>query len=147
MKNKYFLYALFAFISTLINIATQKFVEFFILLSGFNFFKTIIYKNITVSLLLKMFVATIIAFVFKFLVDKILIFGNRDKAVSENVRQILFYGFFAVFTTLIFWGTELLFKLFFSFRYSEYAGAVIGLCIGYTIKYILDKKFVFNINK
>ena len=49
-----------------------------------------------------------------------------------------------VFTTLIFWGFEILFDKLFEHELSKYAGAVIGLSIGYIVKYNLDKKFVFK---
>lgn len=92
-----------------------------------------------------MIIATIIAFIFKYLVDKIFIFKDKTKYMSiMHFKQILLYGFFAVFTTIIFWFTELTFKYFFSFKNSHYLGAVIGLVIGYTIKFFLDKKFVFK---
>ncbi len=90
--------------------------------------------------------ATIIAFIFKYLIDKIFIFKDNTKYLSKtHFKQIFLYGFFAVFTTLIFWAAELSFKQFLNFKNSHYVGAVIGLAIGYTIKFILDRKFVFNI--
>ena len=48
-----------------------------------------------------------------------------------------------VFTTLIFWGTELGFNAVFASGKAKYVGAVIGLTVGYVIKYFLDRKFVF----
>jgi len=52
----------------------------------------------------------------------------------------------SVFTTIIFWGTEIGFDVIFDNDNAKYLGAVIGLSIGYIVKYFLDKKFVF-INK
>ena len=49
-----------------------------------------------------------------------------------------------VFTTLIFWGFEITFDYIFNNENAKYAGAVIGLSIGYIVKYLLDKKFVFR---
>ena len=49
----------------------------------------------------------------------------------------------AVFTTIIFWGTEIAFDTLFQDPNAKYLGAVIGLSIGYIIKYFLDKKYVF----
>ncbi|OHD25925.1 MAG: hypothetical protein A2086_13215 [Spirochaetes bacterium GWD1_27_9] len=146
-KLQFILYIIFAIISTFINIATQVGVESILLWLNIDGFSTIIFKNITINLFIKMSIATIVAFVFKFIVDKIIIFKDKAKEVKENLRQVIFYGFFAVFTTFIFWGTELFFKFFFSFPFSEYVGAVIGLTIGYTVKFLLDRKFVFNNKK
>jgi len=133
----------------LINVGTQKIFElFFNKILKFKFYSTIIFfsKKITYGLLIQMAFATIIAFIFKYLIDKIFIFKDNTKYLSKtHFKQIFLYGFFAVFTTLIFWAAELSFKQFLNFKNSHYVGAVIGLAIGYTIKFILDRKFVFNI--
>jgi putative flippase GtrA len=50
-----------------------------------------------------------------------------------------------VCTTLIFWMFEISFEYMFEFSSAKYYGATIGLSIGYTMKYFLDKKFVFNL--
>lgn len=133
--------------ATFINIGTQKILEIIfagILKSQFYLNPVLISKKITYGLLIQMTIATITAFVFKYLVDKILIFKDKTKYLSnKHFKQVFLYGFFAVFTTLIFWFTELVFKYFFDFKNSHLVGAVIGLAIGYTIKFLLDKKFVF----
>ena len=49
-----------------------------------------------------------------------------------------------VATTLIFWGSEIIFNLLFKADIVKYIGAAVGLTIGYIIKYQLDKRFVFN---
>ena len=45
--------------------------------------------------------------------------------------------------TLIFWGTEYAFHLIFTTDAMRYIGGVLGLTIGYYVKYQLDKRFVF----
>ena len=143
-SKQYLFYIFFAVISTVLNLIIQFSIEYLLLLSNIVFFQMIIYKNISLVIIIKMFAATIAAFIFKFAIDKLVIFKDRSGNIAENIRQIHLYGFFAIFTTLIFWGTELSFKYFFPYRYAEYTGAVIGLAAGYTIKFFLDKKFVFN---
>ena len=49
-----------------------------------------------------------------------------------------------VFTTAIFWSTELAFHLIFQSAELRYLGGIIGLAIGYLTKYELDKRFVFR---
>jgi hypothetical protein len=142
ISSRYLLYILFAAISTILNIGTQVLVSQGII--GNAFFGITIVQNISVGLVFKMLVATIVAFIFKFLIDKFLIFKNRASGAGENLRQVIFYGFFAVFTTIIFWGFELIFKFALVFPYSEYLGAVTGLTVGYSVKYLLDSKFVFS---
>jgi putative flippase GtrA len=48
-----------------------------------------------------------------------------------------------VFTTIIFWGTEIAFDYLIRTPNAKYLGAMIGLSVGYVIKYYLDKKYVF----
>jgi putative flippase GtrA len=143
-RNRYFLYVFFAFVSMAINLFTQFIVSLTVDFLKFDLFHFILMGNITIKLILCMAIATIVAFAFKFIVDKFIIFKNVKKNMKENFRQIFFYGTFAVFTTLIFWGFELCFKYVFVFSFSEYLGGFIGLSIGYSIKFILDSRYVFN---
>ena len=148
--NQYFFYIFFAFISTFLNIGIQKGMEIiFENILRLEFYTKIFIKNSNISygLLIQMGTATIVAFIFKYLVDKLIIFKDKTSYFStKHINQVFFYGIFAVFTTLIFWGTELFFKFMFNFQNSQYIGAIIGLSIGYTIKFLLDRKFVFNKN-
>ena len=47
-------------------------------------------------------------------------------------------------TTSIFWGTETLFWLTWKTNSMKELGAIIGLSMGYIIKYRLNKRYVFN---
>jgi hypothetical protein len=49
-----------------------------------------------------------------------------------------------LFTTFIFWGFELGFNFLFESTPMRYLGAVIGLTIGYFVKYQLDLRYVFR---
>ena len=49
-----------------------------------------------------------------------------------------------VVTTAIFWGMELTFNAIDSGNRSRFLGAVLGLAIGYFVKYHLDRRFVFE---
>ena len=46
-------------------------------------------------------------------------------------------------TTAIFWGFEFTFDAIYQTKEMRYVGGVIGLAIGYYVKYQLDKRFVF----
>ena len=50
----------------------------------------------------------------------------------------------SVFTTFIFWGFEYVFDVLGQGSNWRYVGAVIGLVIGYRVKYTLDRDFVFG---
>lgn len=146
-NNQYFLYVFFAIITTLINLGVQKGME--ILLAdtlNFSIYSIYIFKNsrITYGLMLQILTATALAFIFKYSVDKIYIFKDKTSYFTyTHLKQLLLYGSFAVLTTIIFWVFELSFEQFFVFRNAKYTGAIIGLAVGYTVKFLLDKKYVF----
>jgi putative flippase GtrA len=64
-------------------------------------------------------------------------------AIWEDMRTFVLYSATGVITTFIFWGVEFAFYFLFSFPLARYIGGMIGLIIGYFLKYNLDKKFVF----
>lgn len=122
-------YSLFAIISTAFNLL-------------FQFFSLLIYSE-TASLYIAMFIGTLAGLVAKYILDKKYIFYHTPKNKSDDTKKFLLYSFMGVFTTIIFWGTEIAFDYFSSNPNAKYLGAVIGLSIGYVIKYFLDKKYVF----
>ena len=48
------------------------------------------------------------------------------------------------FSTIIFWGTESIFLIIWKEETMREIGAILGLIIGYIIKYRLDKRYVFR---
>ena len=122
-------YLIFAAISTLINLAFQ-WLSFF-LYEGFG------------ALYVAMFFGTLAGLVAKYVLDKKWIFFHTPKDKKDDAKKFVLYSFMGVFTTIIFWGTEMFFYYAFTFDGAKYVGAVIGLGIGYSIKYFLDKKYVF----
>ena len=47
-------------------------------------------------------------------------------------------------TTALFWGTETAFWLLWGTEAMRELGAVLGLSVGYVVKYNLDKRYVFS---
>jgi putative flippase GtrA len=123
-------YSLFALISTTGNLLFQYFSLFF-------------YDG-TASLFIAMFIGTIAGLISKYILDKKYIFYHIVKGKADDAHKFVIYSFMGVFTTLIFWATEITFDFFSSSENTKYIGAVIGLSIGYTIKYFLDKQYVFR---
>jgi putative flippase GtrA len=123
-------YTLFAVISTLFNLLLQYLS--FLAYSGF------------VSLYVAMFFGTLAGLVAKYILDKKYIFYHTSTDKTDDARKFALYSFMGVFTTLIFWGTEITFNAIFENPYAKYVGAVTGLTVGYIIKYFLDKKYVFT---
>ncbi|MHA1271560.1 MAG: GtrA family protein [Candidatus Helarchaeota archaeon] len=62
---------------------------------------------------------------------------------KERMKELILYGFFAIFTTIIFWGVQYILTIILGESYYIIAGAV-GLAIGYTVKFVLDKIYVFK---
>ena len=122
-------YALFAGISTLVNLL-------------FQWFSFLIYSG-TGSLYLAMFTGTLAGLVAKYVLDKKWIFYHTPKDKKDDAKKFALYSLMGVFTTVIFWGTEMAFYYLVPNPNAKYIGAVIGLSIGYIIKYFLDKKYVF----
>lgn len=90
-----------------------------------------------------MMVGTVVGLSVKYLLDKRWIFAFKVKNRTHELRAFFLYSVMGVITTAIFWGAELLFEHLFVSEAMRYAGAVIGLAVGYLMKYNLDKRFVF----
>lgn len=88
-------------------------------------------------------VGTVVGLAVKYVLDRRYIFRYRPKSFSGTVRTLVMYTLFSVATTLVFWGFEFGFHWFFGTEAARYAGAVIGLAIGYAAKYQLDRRYTF----
>ncbi|SPJ25746.1 GtrA family protein [Palleronia abyssalis] len=121
-------YALFAALATLANLGVQRAV----LLGGAE------------SFLPAMIAGTAAGLVLKYVLDKRWIFGDRSTGLSAHSRRFGLYSLMGVVTTLIFWGFETAFWLTFRTDPMRELGAVLGLALGYWIKYRLDRRFVFT---
>ena len=123
-------YSFFALIATIINLFTQ-------------FISLAIYSQ-NFSLYIAMFFGTLTGLIAKYILDKKYIFYYVVKDKKENSQKFILYSIMGVFTTLIFWGFEIGFDYIFDSEIAKYIGALVGLSIGYIVKYFLDKKFVFK---
>ena len=126
-------YIVFASLSTLINIGTQ-------ILSIWS------YKG-PYAVEVSMLAGTATGLPLRYLLEKRYIFSFKSESISHDGRLFAFYSFMSIFTTAIFWVTEYAFDLIFAVESMRYVGGVIGLAIGFYVKYRLDKKFVFVTDK
>jgi putative flippase GtrA len=124
------LYSLFALISTIANICTQDVV---IRLYNMNF-------AITVSVA----TGTVVGLIVKYVLDKKYIFKYLTRNMAHDSTLFVLYTLMGVVTTAVFWGFEFAFEYIYGTKTMRYLGAVIGLSIGYWMKYHLDKRFVFK---
>ena len=91
-----------------------------------------------------LFLGTLTGLITKYFLDKNFIFYDFDHSFKNNSEKFTLYAVNGIFTTVIFWGTETLFHFVYSTDFARELGAVIGLSIGYFLKYRLDKKYVFQ---
>ena len=91
-----------------------------------------------------MLIGTTLGLISKYLMDKIYIFKYQINTLYDYSKNFAAYVFTGFFTTLIFWSFEYSFYILFDNDTAKYVGAIIGLSIGYAVKYILDKSFVFK---
>lgn len=87
---------------------------------------------------------TTAALVLKYLLDRNYIFYAKKTNFSGDVKRFVIYTSFGIFTTLLFWGIELLFIHSFDHRLARYYGAALGAGLGYYLKYLMDKRWVFK---
>ena len=122
-------YIVLATLSTLINIGTQ-------ILSIWA------YKGLY-SVEISMLAGTATGLPFRYVLEKRYIFSFKSESVIHDGSLFALYSFMSIFTTAIFWVTEYAFHLIFAAESMRYVGGVIGLAIGFYVKYRLDKRFVF----
>ncbi|MGF6264823.1 putative flippase GtrA [Paraburkholderia youngii] len=122
-------YAMFAAISIAANIGLQK-------------LSLITYSG-AFSVPLSVVVGTGGGLVVKFLLDKLWIFRYQHRDLSHGIQSFLLYTVMGLATTAIFWSFEFGADAIYHSEPARFTGGVIGLVIGYVVKYRLDKKFVF----
>ncbi|MCX6138660.1 MAG: GtrA family protein [Ignavibacteriales bacterium] len=84
--------------------------------------------------------------VIKFVLDKFFIFYDTSRKPSEVSFTFVLYSLTGIGTTVLFWCIEIGFDAAFRTPGAKYAGAAVGLSLGYWIKYHLDKRMVFTRN-
>ncbi len=123
-------YSAFAIAATLANLAAQRLI--LALTTGLTGF------------ILALICGTLVGLVLKYLLDKRWIFFDMSSGMAAHRRTFTLYAIMGLLTTAIFWGTETAFWLAWKSDVMREVGAVLGLAIGYVIKFDLDRRFVFN---
>ena len=123
-------YATFAVVATIANLATQRIV--------LHYGDTGLYFTVAVG------AGTIVGLVIKYALDKRWIFYDLETGMKNHSRKFSLYTAMGLITTAIFWGTETLFWLIWQTDLMRELGAILGLSVGYIVKYSLDWRFVFT---
>lgn len=130
LQTLIFRYAAFAVLATIANLATQRIV----LIGGAG----------SKNFMLAVAAGTIVGLIIKYLLDKRWIFYDQGTGIKDHGQKFSLYTAMGLVTTAIFWGMESIFWLFWQTDTMRELGAVIGLAIGYFLKYNLDRRFVFT---
>lgn len=125
-----FLYGFFALISTVVNICLQD-ISLRFYSGDYGIFLSVLW-------------GTGAGLAVKYWLDKNYIFRFRAVSAMHDARTFVLYSAMGVLTTLIFWGFEFWFQAIFQTKIMRYCGGIIGLGIGYLLKYQIDKRFVFK---
>jgi putative flippase GtrA len=125
-------YLIFALIATIANIGAQDFV-------------TRVYHGIF-DIWISMAIGTGVGLIIKYILDKRYIFRFHPRNILHDSQIFMRYTLMGLATTLIFWSFEFAFHYLFATREMRYLGAIIGLLIGYLMKYHLDKHYVFRMD-
>ena len=146
VKSQYITYITFALISIIINTSTQIIIQTLYNHIDCLWLDKVLFIHVTCGFIIKILIATGVAFIFKYIIDKAIVFEVNGVLDSKKmkIRQFGLYLLFSFITTIIFWGIVLVFKMIFADQWAELVGTVVGLSVGYTIKFFLDSKIAFK---
>ncbi|MCW8919102.1 MAG: GtrA family protein [Gammaproteobacteria bacterium] len=96
------------------------------------------------DILASVMAGTGVGLVVKYILDKRYIFHFRAHSVAHDTQTFALYTVMGLATTVVFWGFEFGFHYLFGTREMRYLGGIIGLGLGYLMKYHLDKRYVFR---
>lgn len=131
LKQLIIRYIAFAIVASFANLLAQRIV---------------LYINDTyIYFIMAVAVGTLVGLVVKYILDKYWIFYDLSKGVKAHSKKFMLYSMMGLLTTVIFWGFEAAFWIIWKTDFTRELGAMIGLSIGYIIKFNLDKRYVFKI--
>jgi len=122
-QNQYLLYMGFAGLAIAINIIFQIITKEILLLLLYDFAVNMFSVGNTSFeywFLIALATGTLSGFIFKFIIDKFIVFGETAETLTkeETGKQLSLYFSFAILTTAIFWGTLVALE---SMRLQEYS--------------------------
>lgn len=123
-------YSAFATLATLANLGAQRAVLHI--------------DDGRVAYALAVFVGTGAGLVLKYALDKKWIFYDATAGARAQGGQFMLYTAMGLVTTAIFWASETAFWFVGHTQGWRETGAVLGLAVGYVVKYRLDRRFVFT---
>jgi putative flippase GtrA len=122
-------YVAFAVMATLANLGAQRAV--------------LTFGEGTGHFVAAVLTGTAVGLVVKYVLDKRWIFHDATRGARATGQQFGLYTAMGLVTTAIFWATETAFWLIWQTHTAREIGAVLGLAVGYWVKYRLDRAYVF----
>ena len=118
------LYFGFAVVATILNLICQN-----------------IFIFLEYEVYLQILGGTLIGLVSKYYLDRQYVFKDTKTNIAGS---FILYSLFGALLTPLWWVVEIIFIYLFGTVLAQNIGAIIGLAICYYLKYLLDKKYVFN---
>nr|WP_255733633.1 GtrA family protein [Ruegeria sp. Ofav3-42] len=129
MRTLVLRYSCFAFLATVTNLGAQR-----VVFAAFG-------DNALIPAIL---VGTAVGLVLKYILDKRWIFYDLGAGFLDHGKKFSTYTAMGIVTTAIFWGMETAFWLIWQTDLMRELGAILGLAIGYVVKFNMDRRFVFT---
>ena len=123
MSNLY-LYFGFAVVATVLNLICQNILIF-----------------LEYEVYLQILGGTLIGLVSKYYLDRQYVFKDTKTNIAGS---FIMYSLFGALLTPLWWVIEIIFIYLYGTILAQNIGAILGLAICYYLKYLLDKKYVFN---
>lgn len=118
------LYFGFAVVATILNLICQNILIF-----------------LEYEVYLQILGGTLIGLLSKYYLDRQYVFKDTKTNIAGS---FILYSLFGALLTPLWWLIELIFIYLFGTILAQNFGAILGLAICYYLKYLLDKKYVFN---
>tara|TARA_Y100000589_G_C27104955_1_gene609672 strand:+ start:297 stop:722 length:426 start_codon:yes stop_codon:yes gene_type:complete len=131
-------YFAFAIVCTVLNLGTQFWILEWIDHSRFGL------NDYDYILTFAIVCGTFVGLVSKFLLDKFYVFMDPRENIRDEASKFFVYSSLGIITTLVFWAVEWSFYILWKNPMAKYLGGALGLGVGYCLKYVLDRRFVFN---
>ncbi|MBN1801949.1 MAG: GtrA family protein [Candidatus Lokiarchaeota archaeon] len=144
------IYLIFALLMIVLNYLIQKTNQIFLypyICNNFGHLEFIhtLYCSIdpiNMAELLGSIVAVGICYIIKFFLDKYVVFKKSGSNIKDTSQEFFKYFAFAILTTLLNIGIQFLMTNFVNSPLE--LSMIVALVIGYTVKFFLDRKYVFT---
>ena len=99
------------------------------------------------ALEVSLLIGKVLGLLLSYLLKKCYVFSIKWNNILHDGKLFMLYSLMGIFITVIVWGVKYIFYLIFTSGMIRNVGKVIGLAIGFYLKYQLNKKFVFLVVK